>query len=158
MQAIAIPSYVICIQVCFLEGCQPGSVRLAGGPTAQEGRIELCVQSSLGVTIWGSVCNPQNYGVSEIVCRQLNYSRSGIWFYCRSELRDNSLYYKLMHPVCSIHSSFMQEVLCLHFTNPFCLFDILCLIAAQFQLHRKFHSLVVEELFLQETIDRKVYI
>ena len=71
-----------------LSGCQPGSVRLAGGPTAREGRIELCVQSSPGVTIWGSVCNPQyysysygsasTYGIAEIVCRQLNYSRTGI--------------------------------------------------------------------------------
>ena len=58
-------------------GCQPGSVRLAGGPSPQEGRIELCVQSSPGVTIWGSVCNAGNYGTAEVVCRQLNYSRSG---------------------------------------------------------------------------------
>ena len=62
----------------FLVGCQPGSVRLTGGSTAQEGRIELCVQTSPGVSIWGSVCNVQSYGVAEVVCRGLNYSRSGI--------------------------------------------------------------------------------
>ena len=64
--------------VLFSCRLQPGSVRLTGGSTAQEGRIELCVQTSPGVSIWGSVCNVQSYGVAEVVCRGLNYSRSGI--------------------------------------------------------------------------------
>ena len=65
-------------------GCQPGSVRLTGGSTAQEGRIELCVQTSPGVSVWGSVCNVQSYsyGVAEVVCGGLNYSRSGIEKQC----------------------------------------------------------------------------
>ncbi|KAL5510624.1 hypothetical protein EMCRGX_G006193 [Ephydatia muelleri] len=63
------------------QGCQPGSVRLVGGSSPQEGRIEVCAESSPGVTVWGSVCNAQYYGIAEVVCRQLHYSRSGAVVY-----------------------------------------------------------------------------
>ena len=68
--------YIVYAAINF-SGCQPGSVRLVGGSSPQEGRIEVCTQSSPGVTVWGSVCNAQSYGIAEVVCRQLNYSRSG---------------------------------------------------------------------------------
>ena len=44
-----------------------GEARLAGGPTANEGRLEICLGG-----MWGSVCDV-NWGASEarVACRQL---------------------------------------------------------------------------------------
>ena len=78
IQKLITLEYIYTEHVIHFLGCQPGSVRLVGGSSPQEGRIELCAQSSPGVTVWGSVCNAQYYGVAEVVCRQLNYSRSGM--------------------------------------------------------------------------------
>ena len=73
-----ISRYIYTQHVIHILGCQPGSVRLVGGSSPQEGRIEVCAESSPGVTVWGSVCNAQYYGIAEVVCRQLHYSRSGM--------------------------------------------------------------------------------
>ncbi|KAL5510616.1 hypothetical protein EMCRGX_G006184 [Ephydatia muelleri] len=74
-------NYTLNKEISVDESCQPGSVRLVGGSSSQEGRIEFCAQSSSGVTVWGSVCNALSYGIAEVVCRQLNYSRSGAVVY-----------------------------------------------------------------------------
>ena len=45
--------------------CTDGSIRLVGGVTEREGRVEICLQNQ-----WGSVCD-NGWGVSDsrVVCR-----------------------------------------------------------------------------------------
>ena len=53
--------------------CTDGSIRLAGGVTEREGRVEICIQDQ-----WGSVCdNGWGVGDSQVVCRQLGFHTTG---------------------------------------------------------------------------------
>ena len=53
--------------------CSYGDVRLVGGSTIYEGRLEVCVNNT-----WGTVCDDSFSGVdATIVCKQLGYSYSG---------------------------------------------------------------------------------
>ena len=53
--------------------CTTGALRLAGGTTANEGRVEICYDNQ-----WGTVCS-HSWSVSDarVVCRQLKYSPLG---------------------------------------------------------------------------------
>ena len=46
-----------------------GQVRLVGGSTSNEGRVEICIQG-----VWGSICR-NSWGTAEsaIVCEQLGF-------------------------------------------------------------------------------------
>jgi len=57
----------------FLSGCTNGTIRLADGQSATEGRVELCING-----VWGSVCD-DNWDPSDarVVCRQLGLPYSG---------------------------------------------------------------------------------
>ena len=58
----------------FCVGCTHGEVRLVGGSSSMEGRVEVCVNGG-----WGTVCDDSWGQVdANIVCRQLGYSNSGI--------------------------------------------------------------------------------
>ena len=53
--------------------CPPGDVRLSGGNSDDEGRVEICING-----VWGTICNPL-WGEDDarVVCGQLGYSSSG---------------------------------------------------------------------------------
>jgi len=57
----------------LLSVCTNGEVRLAGGSTISEGRIEVCQDQS-----WGTICGlgmtPRE---ASVVCRQLGFSARG---------------------------------------------------------------------------------
>ena len=57
-------------QSCFVEG----EIRLEGGTTSREGRVEMC---SGGV--WGTICdNGWSNTDARVVCRQLGYPTLGV--------------------------------------------------------------------------------
>ena len=53
--------------VQLTSGCTDGTLRLAGGQSTTEGRVEICINR-----VWGSVCH-NNWDSSDarVACRQL---------------------------------------------------------------------------------------
>ena len=71
--------YLLCMcryQVCFsyyLVPCQNGDIRLVGGTTIYEGRMEVCWNET-----WGTVCDDYWSSADAIVaCRQLGFLTTG---------------------------------------------------------------------------------
>jgi len=57
--------------------CENGDIRLVGGTTAFEGRVEICWNE-----VWGTVCDDFWSGFDGIVaCRQLGFSPTGVTFF-----------------------------------------------------------------------------
>ena len=56
--------------------CTDGEIRLFGGSSRLEGRVEMCANRA-----WGTVCGQSTWSRSEreanVVCRQLGYSAFG---------------------------------------------------------------------------------
>ena len=54
--------------------CRTGEVRLVGGNSTNEGRVEVCISN----TYW-TVCDDRTWGVAEakVVCNQLNFGSTG---------------------------------------------------------------------------------
>ena len=60
--------------------CTTGSVRLAGGPKPNAGRVEVCINKA-----WGTMCavNSQwDEANANVVCSQLGFQRYGEFLIC----------------------------------------------------------------------------
>ena len=53
--------------------CVHGAIRLVGGSSSREGRVEVCINNQ-----WGTVCDDY-WGTADanVACGQLGYSRTG---------------------------------------------------------------------------------
>ena len=63
---------LIVIPIILLD-CEDGDIRLLGGSSSLEGRVEVCYSG-----VWGTVCDNQwTNADAAVTCRQLGYSSSG---------------------------------------------------------------------------------
>ena len=64
---------------CILIGCTEREIRLVGGTSSVEGRVEICISNE-----WGTVCD-QMWDVTDagVVCRQLGLPFTGKCFKSR---------------------------------------------------------------------------
>ena len=66
---------ITCLPACLGDtcNCTNGDIRLVGGPSSREGRVELCLNG-----MWGTICDSfWNNQDAVVVCRQLGYSQTG---------------------------------------------------------------------------------
>ena len=65
-----------------IDSCQNGDVRLVGGQSVYEGRVEVCLSQR-----WGTVTDDGwSTAEAQVVCRQLGYNSQGVLFVLVLEL------------------------------------------------------------------------
>ncbi len=57
---------------CTLD-CTNGTIRLVGGSTTREGRVEVCVGGR-----WGTVCSINHQEITGAVCSELGFPSNGM--------------------------------------------------------------------------------
>ena len=57
------------------QDCEDGELRLVGGPSNREGRVEMCYMG-----VWGAISDDRwNENNAVVTCRQLGFEPSGMW-------------------------------------------------------------------------------
>ena len=72
-QYIFISNVLVC---AYLAKCENGDIRLSGGTSVSNGRVEVCVNEG-----WGTICSDYwDNNDASVVCSQLGYSPYGMLF------------------------------------------------------------------------------
>ena len=68
--------YYTCTAPLIPDNCTDGEIRLRGGSSEREGRVEICIDQ-----IWGTICDTAwDSQDSDVVCKQLGFPSLGVMF------------------------------------------------------------------------------